>query len=266
MPNPMIRIHPIPAFSDNYIWALHGTGNAVCLVDPGEAAPCLAYLQQHQARLAAILITHHHPDHTGGVAALVQATGTTVYGPANSPFRGIQQPLADGDRVALPGCEAEVMAVPGHTLDHIAYVIPAASSGADPVVFAGDTLFAAGCGRLFEGTAAMMHASLQRLAALPPATRLYCAHEYTLANLRFAAAVEPHNARVQERLQATRQMREKHRVTLPSDMATERATNPFLRTGEPAVQQAAAAHAGHALPDAAATFAVLRQWKDQFPS
>ncbi len=191
----MLRIEPVPAFSDNYMWLLHDESGHALLVDPGDAAPALEALSRRGLRLAGILLTHHHPDHTGGVQALREACpGLPVHGPAGSPAAGcITHPLADGDLIRVLGREARVLAIPGHTLDHIAYYLPATPTEGE-VVFCGDTLFAGGCGRVFEGDPQMMHASLSRLAALPAETRVFCAHEYTLSNLRFARAVEPGNA------------------------------------------------------------------------
>jgi len=181
----MLAIEPIPAFNDNYIWLLRRSDSPeAVVVDPGDAVPVLEALARRDLRLTGILVTHHHPDHVGGLARLVAETAPTVYGPHNPAISGIDRRLGAGDRIELLGRSFEVMEVPGHTLDHIAYF----SAGEPPLLFCGDTLFAGGCGRLFEGTAPMMHRSLQSLAALPPETRVYCAHEYTLANLAFARA------------------------------------------------------------------------------
>lgn len=258
----MAAIIPIPAFSDNYIWLLREGARAV-VVDPGDPTPVRAYLEREGLRLAAILVTHHHGDHVGGVEALAAAGDVPVLGPAREAIPGRTHALADGNDVPLPGFAAtlRVLDVPGHTAGHIAYV---GDVDACPVAFVGDTLFAAGCGRLFEGTAAQMAASLARLAALPPATRIYCAHEYTLANLRFALAVEPGNAALAEREVRERARRERDLPTLPSILADELATNPFLRTACPAVAASAARRAGVPLDDPVAVFATLRAWKNAF--
>ncbi len=258
----MAAIIPIPAFSDNYIWLLREGARAV-VVDPGDAVPVRAYLEREGLRLAAILVTHHHGDHVGGVAALAATGDVPVLGPAREAIPGRTHALTDGSDVPLPGFAASlrVLDVPGHTAGHIAY---AGELDGGPVAFVGDTLFAAGCGRLFEGTAAQMAASLARLAALPPATRIYCAHEYTLANLRFARAVEPGNAALAEREARERARREHGLPTLPSILADELATNPFLRTAGPEVAASAARRAGVPLADPVAVFATLRTWKNAF--
>ncbi|QKX18009.1 hydroxyacylglutathione hydrolase [Microbulbifer sp. YPW1] len=252
----MITIRPIPAFHDNYIWHLQN-GDQHWVVDPGDAAPVKKALDG--AKLSGILLTHHHYDHTGGVASLVDDFDCPVYGPGS--IDGVTHPLTDGDQFTLLQGDWEVIAVPGHTLDHIALVLHA-SDGTH--LFCGDTLFAAGCGRLFEGTPAQMHQSLTRLASLPKDTKVYCAHEYTLANLQFARAAEPGNSDIAARLESDRATRDNDQPTLPSTIGRELATNPFLRTGSPEVRAQAAAHG--ASPDASAVeiFATLRQWKDTF--
>lgn len=261
----MLRIEPIPAFSDNYIWLLHGGDGRALLVDPGDAAPALEALSERGLRLAGILLTHHHPDHTGGVQTLRNAfPGLPVHGPAGSPAAAcITAPLVDGDTLSVLGRAAQVIAIPGHTLDHIAYYLPPTRAEA-AVLFCGDTLFAGGCGRVFEGDPPMMHASLSRLAALPPETQLFCAHEYTLSNLRFARAVEPGNRELAEREARDIARRERGEPTVPSSIAVERATNPFLRCAETEVRAAARQQASRELPDDAAVFAVVRAWKDGF--
>ncbi len=258
----MIAIIPIPAFADNYIWLLHAAGRAA-VVDPGDAAPVLAVLAREGLALTAILTTHHHGDHVGGVAGLLARYPVPVFGPAHEHIPGRTRALAQDDVVDVPGLPLRfsVLDVPGHTAGHIAYF---GNVDDVPSLFCGDTLFAGGCGRLFEGTPAQMWSSLSSCARLPEATRVYCAHEYTLANLRFAAAVEPDNAAL-----AARQLRDAgkraHGVpTVPSTLADEVATNPFLRAGLAQVRAAAQAHAGHELPDDTAVFAALRAWKNQF--
>jgi hydroxyacylglutathione hydrolase len=266
---PHPAIVPVPAFDDNYIWLLRDRQRRrAAVVDPGDAAPVLAALAAAGLELAVILVTHHHADHVGGLPELRAAfPEAVVHGPAASRVAGIDRRWQHGDRVELEGFDArfEVIEIPGHTLDHIAFY--AAQVGTDdprPVLFCGDTLFAGGCGRVFEGTAAQMSASLGRLAALPDATLVYCAHEYTTSNLRFARAVEPDSAPLAERERQTAALRSAGTPTVPSTLALERATNPFLRTGSTEVQQAAQTRLGHAPVDAVEVFAAVRAWKDGF--
>jgi hydroxyacylglutathione hydrolase len=255
-----LQIAPIAAFTDNYIWAIHNDRDA-WLVDPGDAAPVLAWLQQQRLALAGVLVTHHHPDHIGGLAELCAAApAAIIIGPDNPRIAHLTRPVEDGDDVELLGHRFQVMRVPGHTLDHIAFYC---ADHVPPLLFCGDTLFAAGCGRLFEGTPEQMWQSLQRLAALPGDTRIYCAHEYTLSNLRFALAVEPDNPDLLRRYYETKAQRAAGQPTLPSTMALERATNPFLRVAEPAVRKRARDRQP-AVCDDATVFAALRRWKDQF--
>jgi hydroxyacylglutathione hydrolase len=260
-----MRIDPIAAFTDNYIWCLHQNLHA-WVVDPGAAAPVQAFLAGRGLRLEGILITHHHPDHVGGVNELRAAwPELVIYGPDNPAIAGIDHTLREGDSVAVFGHRFEVLEVPGHTLDHIAYY---AADTAPPTLFCGDTLFAAGCGRLFEGTAPQMYTSLQKLAGLPAATAVYCAHEYTLSNLRFAQAVEPDSTEVRSRGAAATALREEQRPTVPSSIGLELATNPFLRCQTPSVLAAAQARSGTKndleIANPAAIFAAIRAWKDQF--
>lgn len=258
----MTTIIPIPAFADNYIWLLRDGRHAV-VVDPGDAAPVLAYLERESLVLTAILATHHHGDHVGGIPALLAQFAVPVYGPAREAIPGRTVPLAEGDVIAVPGIPVTLRAldIPGHTAGHIALV---GDVNGQPCVFCGDTLFAAGCGRLFEGTPVEMWASLGALARLPDATRVYCGHEYTLANLRFALAVEPANPDVAARIAYEGAKRERGEPTLPTTIALERATNPFLRAGLAPVRAAAARRAGQPLADDVATFAALRAWKNDF--
>jgi len=253
---------PIPAFSDNYIWAMHDGRRAV-VVDPGEPAGVLAWLAAEGVALDTILITHHHPDHTGGVAELRSVTGARVIGPVREAMPEPLQRVDDGETVAVLGHSFSVIAVPGHTLGHIAYYC--ADVSGEPLLFCGDTLFSAGCGRLFEGTPGQMHASLSRLTELPGNTRVCCTHEYTLANLRFAQAVEPNNQALQAYAQRCADLRSQGKPTLPSTLELEKAINPFLRCAEPDVVRAAIIRAPEVTqPDAQAVFATLRDWKNQF--
>lgn len=252
------RITPIRAFHDNYIWLLERDNHAV-VVDPGDAEPVLQVLAQGPHKLDAILLTHHHADHVGGVADLLAAHPAQVFGPARCPFARIDVRLREGDRVHILGEHFSVLEVPGHTLDHIAYWCRELDA-----LFCGDTLFACGCGRLFEGTAAQMFASLTKIAQLPEATKVYCAHEYTSANIRFALAVEPANPDLVRRSQACAQARSHDQPTVPSTLELETATNPFLRCAQATVQAAVAARSPGAARDALAVFAALRSWKDVF--
>lgn len=232
------------------------------MVDPGDAAPVLAWLAAEAVTLTAILSTHHHADHVGGNLRLLEQFAVPVFGPAGEAIPGRVHALRDGDTLRVPGVGValRVLDVPGHTRGHIAY----AGDIDGPVLFCGDTLFAGGCGRLFEGTAAQMHASLAKLAELDPATRVYCAHEYTLANLVFAIAVEPGNAALHARIARERGKREQGMPTLPSTLAIEHATNPFLRADVPEVHAAAEQHAGRSLRSPVDVFAAVRAWKNDF--
>jgi len=250
----------LPAFTDNYIWMLHD-GHAAVVVDPGDAVPVERALDRLGLELQGILVTHHHGDHVGGVQALRPRLKGPVLGPARESIGVAYDPVRDGDRIEVLGVGFEVLDVPGHTAGHVAYLQRDAVRR--PLVFSGDTLFSAGCGRLFEGTPAQMAASLARLAELAPDTRVCCTHEYTLSNLRFAAAVEPGNAEVREHLATCARLRAAGVPTLPSTIGLERAINPFLRCHEASVAQSAAARG--ALPsDPVSVFATLREWKNQF--
>jgi len=253
----MIEIVPIPAFEDNYIWLIRNGTSAVA-VDPGDAGPVVDYLQRHHLRLVAILLTHHHGDHTGGAAELRLRFDIPVYGPRLEAIASITHPLSEGDLIDFTslGCAFQVLDVPGHTAGHIAYY------GINSL-FCGDTLFACGCGRLFEGTAPQMHASLAKFYALPDDTGVYCAHEYTLENIRFAKSVEPRNTALIAREYREHETLSLGRPTLPSSIGLEKQTNPFLRCGVPAVIAAATRFAGHPLVDPVDVFAAIRQWRDQ---
>lgn len=247
------------AFEDNYIWLLQGDAtNRVAVVDPGDAEPVLALLARNGLQLAAILCTHHHGDHVGGVEGLLSREPVPVYGPP-ARIGTVDHPVRDGERVDLDpiGLSLTAIEVPGHTRDHVAFV-------GEGLLFCGDTLFSAGCGRLFEGTPAQMHRSLARLAELPPDTAVYCGHEYTIGNLRFALAVEPDNPAAREHLRECERRRAQDRPTLPSTIGLERRINPFLRTSEPQVRAAAEARAGRWLPTEADVFGEIRRWKDVF--
>lgn len=221
-----LEVVAVPAFTDNYLWLVHDSeSGATAVVDPGDAVPVLAEAERRGWRITSILNTHWHPDHTGGNLAVKEATGAEIWGPAGEKGRvpGLDHALSEGDRVSIGNHRAEVWEVPGHTLGHIAYVF-----GDDAMAFVGDTMFAMGCGRLFEGTAEQMDGSLRRLAALPPVTELYCAHEYTLSNARFAAHSFPSSKEIADRLRHVEQERLEARPTVPTTVAQERATNPFL--------------------------------------
>ena len=251
----------LPAFTDNYIWLLHHEQLA-WVVDPGQAEPVLAALDRLGLSLQGILLTHHHGDHTGGVNALRQATGAKVYGPARESLPEPCVRLQEGDELMALTLRWRVMDVPGHTAGHIAWYAEVPDQ--DPILFCGDTLFSAGCGRLFEGTAAQMHDALSRLAALPDNTRVCCAHEYTLSNLAFAAAVEPDNPDVIVHTQRCLHLRAKDLPTLPSQMGLEKRINPFLRTECPNVQAAAMRYDPSQVTNPVGVLSTLRQWKNHF--
>ena len=251
-------IVPIRAFRDNYIWCLRRASAAV-VVDPGDADPVFDYLAKERLQLAAILTTHHHADHVGGTTSLLAQYNVPVFGPAHENIPGITRALREGDAIEVPaiGMRLQIFDVPGHTAGHIAYY-------GEGLLFCGDTLLSCGCGRLFEGTAAQMYSSLAKFAALPGDTLVYCAHEYTLSNLRFARAADAGNPAIDEREASARAALAAGNPSLPSTIELERAANPFLRSGNPAVAAAASRHAGRALTNPLEVFATLRKWKDGF--
>ncbi len=257
---PSLQVTAIPAFADNYLWLIHDQQHAA-VVDPGDAAPIEAALASLNLKLDAILLTHHHGDHAGGVAELLARRQVPVYGPAREKIAGLSHPLTEGDRVGLPslGLSLSVLDVPGHTAGHIAYV-----AADQHWLFCGDTLFAGGCGRLFEGTPAQMAASLAKLAALPDDTKVYCAHEYTVSNMRFAVAAEPGNPEVAARLAQEQQRRERGEATVPSTMGIEKRTNPFLRNTEAGVLRTLHAEGRLTGDDPVDAFAALREWKNSY--
>jgi hydroxyacylglutathione hydrolase len=254
----MLNISPIPAFNDNYIWALHHDRHAV-LVDPGDAEPCIRFLEQHQLTLSAILITHHHGDHVGGNAALFSRFRPRIYGPRQEAIPCMTDPVTEGDHIDLPELDLafSVLSTPGHTLGHIAYY------GANRL-FCGDTLFACGCGRLFEGTPAMMLASLNRLAQLPDNTEIFCAHEYTLSNMSFAKSVDPRNEALAKQERVAQTKRQAGQPTLPSAIGMEKAINPFLRCREPDLIRTVESWLGKPPQDEVEVFAELRKAKNNF--
>ena len=260
----MFEIFSIPAFKDNYIWLLV-RGRQAFVVDPGDAGPVIARLEGDGLDLVGILVTHHHADHQGGVAALCARYAAEVYAPANESITGVTRPLLGGEMLDVLGTPVQVLAVPGHTLGHLAYLAPG-------VLFCGDTLFGVGCGRLFEGTPGQMSASLAKIAALPDQTLIYCAHEYTEMNLAFALTVEPDNVALRQRAVEVRHLRLAGQASVPFSLGDEKATNPFLRCAEPAVIATALAHAEAIEKNAGPendqseieVFAILRAWRNSF--
>ena len=273
----MIKIEAIPTFQDNYVWAIHNDHTAI-LVDPGEAGPILTWLANRNITASAILVTHHHHDHVGGIGDLLKQTAIPVYGPARGAAKTI--PVREGELLTFDslGLNFKVIETPGHTLDHVCYLAsefvseyasefandsPETGSLPDLHLFCGDTLFSCGCGRLFEGTPAEMHTSLSRLAALPEQTLMYCAHEYTLANISFALEVEPENPDLIERHKEALALRKQGKATLPVSIGRERKTNPFLRCDQPSAIDAASQHFKKRLSPGVETFAAIRAWKDE---
>lgn len=258
----VLKITPIPAFENNYLWIIQPdpAQAEVIAVDPGDAEPILEYLEENSLRLAAILITHRHRDHIGGVDRLLTRYPVKVYGPRSDAIPQVSVHLENNAQFRLLGLNFNVMAVPGHTWEHIAYYLPE-----QKILFCGDALFAGGCGRRFDGTAKIMWESLQKLAALPDDTLVYCAHEYTLSNLRFAAVVEPGNSELLDRLRQVEQWRQEHRITLPSTILLEKRTNPFLRCQEPGIKIFVKQHSSDSLASPAEVFGALRSIKDSWP-
>ncbi|CAH9063932.1 Hydroxyacylglutathione hydrolase GloB [Pseudoalteromonas holothuriae] len=255
----MVQVKPIKAFDDNYIWAIHDTTQKqVWVVDPGQAEPVVKFLNDNQASLQGILVTHHHWDHTTGIASLKEITPQLrVFGPANSPYNGITDPLYEGDTITVFNIELAVIETPGHTLDHICYLN-------HKLCFTGDTLFSAGCGRLMEGNAEQMWQSLKKFTPLKDETLMYCTHEYTMANLAFASAVEPDNQDISEYKQWAASRRSNNLPTLPSTFGKERAVNPFLRANLSHISEYIPKHIKSNLSEPWQVFAALRVWKDKF--
>lgn len=258
-----INVSPIPAFSDNYLWLIEdGNSNAV-IVDPGDATPVLKVLREKSLNLVGILITHHHNDHIGGINELLKHYQVPVYGPDTKRIPQITQAVSEGDTVELFGntLTLSVFEVPGHTYDHIAYL---GDINGQPALFSGDTLFAAGCGRIFDGSYEQFYQTLDKLNALPANTQIYCTHEYTLANLKFALAVEPNNIELQERSKKEQLKREQGQPTLPTNLELERQTNPFLRYRSPQLTSAINQQWQAEWSSDVDLFAGLRRWKDNF--
>ncbi|EJL6759994.1 hydroxyacylglutathione hydrolase [Vibrio cholerae] len=252
----MLQIKSIPAFDDNYIWLIQNRDRDCAVVDPGSADPVLAYLKQHDLNLKAVLITHHHHDHIGGVAELVhQFPEIHVVGPAQEPIPTLTHPVEDGDQIELFDERFMVLGLPGHTLGHIGYV-------GDGKLFCGDVLFSAGCGRVFEGTMEQMFSSLNKLLSLPEETQVYSAHEYTAANVAFALAVEPENEQLHIYRDDVSRLRAQNQPTLPTTLGREKWVNPFLRTQEPSVIRSVASQVSTL--DPLTIFTALREWKNEF--
>jgi hydroxyacylglutathione hydrolase len=257
----MIIIEPIKAFTDNYLWGLYNPQTKqAAVVDPGDAAPVQHWLEKNELTLTTLLITHHHSDHIGGIDTLLTNNNLIVYGPNSKNIPQVNSKLQQQDKITVLGTDFRVIEIPGHTLDHIAYY----SESGKGILFCGDTLFAGGCGRVFEGNPEMMLGSLTKLSSLPDSTRVYCAHEYTLANLKFASAVEPTNTQLAQRVIDDTQLRHQNLPTVPSTIKLEKLTNPFLRCLEPAIIASASEHRGQHCSKPSEVFSAIRGWKDNF--
>ena len=258
----MIKIHPIPAFNDNYIWIIHNQDQAV-VVDPGDALPVLRYLDDNNLQLVTILITHHHNDHVGGNTTLLEKFSVPVYGPANESIATLTHRISEGAEIQINelSLSLSVLDTPGHTAGHIVYY---GTIGANYVLFCGDTLFVCGCGRIFEGTAPQMYASLQKLSNLPDTTLVYSTHEYTLGNINFSRTVDPNNMNLENLEIKMKELRHRGIPTLPSSIATEKTNNPFLRCDQPEIISSVSNHVDKTLLKPVEVFAALRQWKNSF--
>ena len=257
----MLTVTPIPAFTDNYIWMLQNEKNQAVVVDPGDAQVVINALDENQLQLTAILVTHHHYDHTDGVKELCEKYSIPVYGPTDSKFKGISKALNDGDCIEVLGHSFKIKSVAGHTLDHISYLYD------DPIfpqIFCGDTLFLAGCGRVFEGTMGQMLSAMHYFKTLDKKTKVYCTHEYSLSNLAFAQAVEPDNIHIKDKIVQCKKLREQYLPTLPNTIENELLINPFLRCEVLSVKQQASIHAAQSLDTELEVFSTIRQWKNTF--
>lgn len=261
----MLKVTPIHAFNDNYLWLFQQADSPSCvIVDPGDAEPVLQFLEENALKLTAIFITHHHGDHIGGINKLLEKYDVPVYGPDSTNIPSITDPVKEGSQINIFGKSFQVLEIPGHTLDHIAYYTSGETHEDPPVLFCGDTLFAGGCGRVFEGTHPMMYQSLQKLAQLPADTRVFCAHEYTMANLDFAKAVTPESETLAMRIKRESAKRELDQPTVPTTIRVELETNPFMRCHEAEIISSASEYAGHVINKPEEVFAAIRSWKDSF--
>jgi len=254
----MINIEPIKAFNDNYIW-LATTNEGSIVIDPGEAHKTIKYLKENDLNLDAILITHHHFDHTGGIEDMLKFRNVNVYGPVNN-IPSINKQLRDGDLFSVIGIDFKIIEIPGHTLDHIAFF---SENNGNPVLFCGDTLFSSGCGRVFEGTFEQMHKSILKLKSLPANTKIYSGHEYTQSNLKFAMEVEPLNQKLISRYNDVQDLLNKGIPTLPTTLELELEVNPFLRCQAREVQNSVVKQFNTSNHEDE-IFKALRQWKDNF--